>query len=69
MQVFADDGANQPPELILGMGVILGGGERGVSWQAAENENPRIGPRNGREAGLHSTCPEALQICVCGFHH
>ncbi|GAA4748229.1 hypothetical protein GCM10023264_12770 [Sphingomonas daechungensis] len=53
-QGFSDDLSKQSPELVLRMGVILPGSERRVAWQAAEDEQPRIGPRNWSETDFHS---------------
>jgi hypothetical protein len=41
-EIFLDDPADQPPEDVSRMRVILPGGERCVSGQAAQDEQPRV---------------------------
>jgi len=44
MEVLADNRADEAPELVLRMSIVLGRRERGIARQAAEDEKACVGP-------------------------
>ena len=51
-KLFAEHAAQQPPELIGRMRIILPGRKRRVAGQAAQNKQPGVRARDGRQTGF-----------------
>ena len=52
--------ADQPPEQVSGVSVILLGSERGVAWQAAKDEDAGVRVDHRREGGLAGCVHERI---------
>ena len=64
VQLLADRAAEQPPELVGRMRIITPRGERRVAGQAAEHEQPRVGPGDRRQSDFdaHAITPTARAV-------
>ena len=51
-EIAADDGRQQAPELVLRMRIVTALGQATLARQAAEDQHPCIGRRDGREGGF-----------------
>ena len=61
-ELAIDDGADQAPELVLRVGIILTLGERDGAGQAAQHQQARVGLNDGWEAMLERRIGHALRM-------
>lgn len=66
LQISANHGAEQPPELVLRMRVITPCGERRIPRQAAQNEQASVTRSDRRKPDFQFVHGRVRGHCLCG---